>query len=534
MIRAQSASLWRGIGCFLTLATAALASPTLAKPSQDGLLVSTSEGPIYGALKGDVRVFSAIPYAAPPVGPLRFRPPQPVASWSVPLEATRAPPACPQAASGDPAGRESRTEDCLYLNVWAPTNGAKAKVKARPVMVWIHGGGFNGGFSGASQYDAIHLSRDGDVVVVSINYRLGLLGLMMSSALDGQEQSGNYLIRDQQAALHWVHRNITSFGGDPKNVTIVGESAGANSVLALLASPGSKGLFHKVIAQSPTENAHTLNRAATDKGISTDIISELGCAQSPDVAACLRALPADAFIKTKGRIGLVQDREILPVDPYEAYRTGAFNHVPVLIGSNLNEGALFVAGAERRLGRGLTEEDYSSQAVAFFGNAAEVVRKAYPSAKFGGTALALSQAVTDRRFACYADMARKDLSAFVPVYGYEMTEPDPVQQQPFTPPVDLPNSAYHTADLAYLFNSDANGAPLVGRAGALSKRLRQYWTNFARTGSPTPGVSQWPSFSAKAPIVLNLAEPSSLFSDVAQRHNCAFLDANGLVARRRE
>lgn len=532
MIQVQIASLWRGIGCLLALMGLTLASPVLAQSSPEGLSVRTVEGPVHGAFKGNVRVFSAIPYAAPPVGRLRFRPPQPVAVWTAVLEATKTPPACPQAASGDPAGRESRTEDCLYLNLWAPVKATKTK--PLPVMVWIHGGGFNGGFSGASQYDAFHLSTDGDVVVVSINYRLGLLGLMMSSALDSQELSGNYLIRDQQAALRWVQRNVAAFGGDPKNVTIMGESAGANSVLALLASPASKGLFHKVIAQSPTENAHTLNRAQTEKGISKDIIAALGCAQSPDVAACLRALPADAFIKTKGRIGLVQDNEILPIDPYEAYRTGAFNHVPVLIGSNLNEGALFVAGAERRLGRGLTEEDYPSQAVSFFGNAAEVVRKAYPSAKFGGPALALSQAVTDRRFACYAHMARVDLAAFVPVYGYEMTEPDPVQQQPFTPPVDLPNSAYHTADLAYLFNSDANGAPLVGRAGALSKRLRQYWTDFARSGSPTATPSQWPGFSAQTPVVLNLAEPPSLLSDLAERHNCSFLNANGLVTRRWE
>ncbi len=532
MNQVQFARLWRGIGALLVLTGLTLASPALAQSRQDGNLINTVEGPVHGALKGDVRVFSAIPYAAPPVGPLRFRPPQPVVAWSTVFEAIKAPPACPQVASGDPAGRESRTEDCLYLNVWAPVKATHAQ--PLPVMVWIHGGGFNGGFSGASQYDAIHLSGEGDVVVVSINYRLGLLGLMMSSALDGQEQSGNYLIRDQQAALRWVQRNIGGFGGDPKNVTIVGESAGANSVLALLASPASKGLFHKVIAQSPTENAHTLNRAQTDKGISKDIIVALGCAQSPDVAACLRALPADAFIKTKGRVGLVQDNEILPVDPYEAYRTGAFNHVPVLIGSNLNEGALFVAGAERRLGRGLTDDDDPSQSVAFFGNAAEVVRKAYPSAKFGGPAQALSQAVTDRRFACYAHMARVDLAAFVPVYGYEMTEPNPVQQQPFTPPVDLPNSAYHTADLAYLFNSDANGAPLVGRAGALSERLRQYWTNFARTGSPTATPSQWPGFRAKAPVVLNLVEPPSLLSDVAERHNCSFLNANGLVTRRWE
>lgn len=240
----------------LLAVTAAAASASVPRDPE----IRLAQGLVRGRVLDGVEVFRSIPYAAPPVGPLRFHAPEPPKPWIGVLHATADGPSCPQRPSLDPAGKASINEDCLRLNVFAPVGAATAK---RPVMVWIHGGGFTEGFSGARQYDASTLVRQGDVVVVSINYRLGILGLLATRSLDAANgrPSGNFGILDQQAALRWVRSNIETFGGDPRNVTIFGEFAGADSVLALVASPLSKGLFEQAIAQSATDNAHTIDRA---------------------------------------------------------------------------------------------------------------------------------------------------------------------------------------------------------------------------------------------------------------------------------
>ena len=266
-------------------ATWALLSTVAAAP-----LVQTAEGPVRGHEQNGVRVFTGIPYAAPPLGALRFRPPQPHAPWTEILEATHEAPACPQ-TPGSAIGKTSDQEDCLFLNVWAPPAHAGGKW---PVMVWIHGSG-DKGYGGSPFFDGQRLVRDNHVVLVTINYRLGLLGSLVSSSLDGgddNERSGNYHLRDQQEALRWVQRNATAFGGDPAAVTIFGESAGGAAVLALLASPASKGLFQRAIAESPVI-IHPATRASAEQQTTEKVVSDLGCVHTADLAACLRAAGID-------------------------------------------------------------------------------------------------------------------------------------------------------------------------------------------------------------------------------------------------
>jgi para-nitrobenzyl esterase len=491
--------------------------------SPDAPDMRTAQGMVRGQVRDGVSVFRGIPYAAAPTGRLRFRAPQAPAAWSGVRDATQDGPACPQNQSGDPAGKASTNEDCLLLNVFAP----QQQGAGRPVLVWIHGGGFNIGFSGARQYDPTPLVKEGNVVVVSINYRLGTLGLLTAQSLDaGGEPSGNYAIRDQQAALRWVQRNIAGFGGDPRNVTIVGESAGGASVLALVASPLSRGLFHKAIAQSPPNDSHALSRAASqEKG--NRLAEALGCKAGAGQADCLRALPVEAILKTRGDLTLVQDPQVLPRDTFEALRDGRFNRVPMIIGSNLQEGYFFVSGGERRLGHPMTPQEYEAEAKTAFGTGAPEVMRQYPVASHPSPAAAIGAAHGDIRFACYADMARMGAAKFVPVYGYEMNEPDPVQQQP-RQKISLANTAYHTTDLAYLFDYDT--APLAGDAATLGKSMRAAWIAFARSGSPNgAGLPAWPRFQPNTGAVLNLSRAGGQTNDFAARHNCGPLQKAGLV-----
>ncbi len=485
--------------------------------------VRVTQGTVRGVVRDGLAVFRGMPYAAAPTGALRFRAPQAPASWTGVRDATRDGPACPQNQSGDPAGKASDDEDCLLLNVFTP----QQQGTRRPVLVWIHGGGFNIGFSGARQYDPTPLVQEGGVVVVSINYRLGTLGLLTTQSLDtNAEPSGNYAIRDQQAALRWVQRNIAGFGGDPRNVTIAGESAGAASVLALVASPLSRGLFHKAIAQSPPNDSHALPRAASqEKGA---VLAEaLGCKAGPAQAACLRALPVAAILKTRSNLALVHDAQVLPRDPFVALRDGNFNRVPMIVGSNLHEGYFFVSGGERRLGHAMTPDEYAAEARTAFGSDADAVMRQYPVASHPSPAAAIGEAHGDIRFACYADLARIGASKHAPVYGYELNEPDPAQQQQ-RQKISLANAAYHTSDLAYLFDYDT--APLAGDAAALGRTMRGAWIAFARSGSPNgAGLPAWPRFQPGNGAVLNLSRAGGQSTDFAARHNCGPLQQAGLV-----
>lgn len=534
----EGAKSWKTLGTALTLLAGA-AGATLATSSSAAAterpVVATVEGPVLGLEHDGVDVFTAIPYAAPPVGPLRFRPPQPRGRWTQPLDANRETPACPQ-TPGSAIGKPSEDEDCLFLNVWAPADHAGGK---RAVMVWIHGSG-DKGFGGSPFFDGFHLAHDNGVVVVTINYRLGLLGSLVSPSLDsadGKHLSGNYHLLDQQEALRWVKRNATRFGGDPGAVTVFGESAGGGAVLALLASPASRGLFHRAIVESGAA-AQLVSRASAEKLTHDVYLPALGCADAKNVAACLRAAPVAAYLKEAAAFMHVQDDHLLPLDPFVAFQTGAFNRVPVLIGTNADEGHFHAALFESSRGRRTTEDDYRSDIELLaripwtrLGGSVSTVLTLYPTRNFPSPAAAESQFVTDLLFACDADLARRGMSAFTTVYGYEFTESDPVQEEPLAPLTELPNVAYHTSEEAYIFDGDHNHSALTGNAATLSVMMRGYWTSFAKTGDPNGGGRpRWPRFSHGNPALLSLQDVPRVTTRFAERHNCAKLEAAGLIS----
>src|SRR5215813_3122463 len=343
----------RSTGLLRSLAFAAVALAAFAATGEEherGPVVTTSDGRVRGISSEGVDRFLGIPYAAPPVGDLRWRPPQPHAPWRGVRDATAFANHCPQVPS--PYGQGSITEDCLYLNVFRPGHDEgedegdegdnEGHDRRLPVMVWIHGGALLVGES--DDYDPVRLVRHG-VVLVSMNYRLGVLGFLAHPALTAESPdhaSGDYGIMDQQAALRWVRRNIRSFGGDPSRVTIFGESAGGLSVHTHLASPLSAGLFHRAIVES---GAYALSQPplATAEAQGTAVAAAAGC--SDQTASCLRSAPVDRLLAAL-RVSTVipdVDGKVLPQTIQAAFTSGNFNRVPVIEGSNHDEWRLFVA-----------------------------------------------------------------------------------------------------------------------------------------------------------------------------------------------
>lgn len=500
----------------LVLAPAALAQSNAPQ-------VMTDRGPVIGAAHDGVRVFNAIPYAAAPVGPLRFAPPRARPRWTTPVDGRIDPPACPQ-SPGSAIGKTSETEDCLVLDVIAP---ATAAPHPRAVMVWIHGNGAKG-YAGSPNYDPARLAREQDLVVVTINYRLGLLGTLVTPALDTRAgRSGNLQLRDQQAALRWVQRNIARFGGDPARVTVAGCSWGGNSVVTLLASPASKGLFAGAIIES-LGGRLSQPRARAEAVTRTRILPGLGCAGARDVAACLRALPVATLVASAANdldLQRVPDPVLMPRDPISAFASGRFVRVPVLIGSNHDEGHFFVPFGETARHRRVTEADYAVDiaALADFGlldNATAALRR-YPSHSFASPGFAESRLVTDLGFACPAEAVRRRIARYAPVYGYEFDEPDPAQQEPLPPGTEMPNASYHTTEETYLFDTDVNHARLTGRAAELGRTVRDYWGAFVRTGNPDGGAHPiWPRYD-RAGTLLKLRHDPVPGTGFAADHRCA-------------
>jgi para-nitrobenzyl esterase len=225
----------------------------------------------------------------------------------------------------------------------------------------------------------------------------------------------------------------------------------------------------------------------------------------------------------------VIDKKILPMDTQDAFRSGQFNRVPVLDGNSVNEGAAWVMGSERQLGRHLTESDLPALGkTEYFADGTDTVLAAYPTSKYATADTALMNAVTDFRQSCPTDSTRRALSKYVPVYGYEMTEPDPVQSPPDRQITQLPNTPRHSSEIAYVFGGN-RGEPFTGRAAALSARFQRYWTNFAKLGTPDPTGREWPPFTARRPVVIGLEEPPKISTDFSARHNCAFMRETGMV-----
>ncbi len=454
------------------------------RPYEIGNEVALETGWIRGELLEDVVAFRGIPYASPPDGENRFRAPQPVACWDGVRDTVEFGPRCPQL-------RFLGDEDCLYANVWQPREPSE---ELRPVMVWIYGGA---NIFGASQealplseplYDGTYLARDGDVIVVTFNYRVGALGWLAHDALDGESAhgvSGNYGFQDQLAALHWVQRNIERFGGDPNNVTIFGESAGALNTCMLLASPSASGLFHRAAMQSGDCVAPPM---AFRKNVSAEIAEGLGCSGSDEeVVECLRtldsgvlsgAIPVDPEVLDTWYLpwGPGVDGALLPDDPLKILERGEHNAVPFMIGSNAHETEIFIppmascAGVRTFLGAALPE-------------LADTILERYPCSDYSFARWALVAASTDLIFTCPARRTARLVAAAQsePVfrYHYRYIRSDPLL---------LPLRAFHISEIGLVFGTfDRFGYSPPGFESNLSREMRLAWARFARDGAPQLG-----------------------------------------------
>ncbi|UQX11592.1 carboxylesterase/lipase family protein [Candidatus Mycobacterium methanotrophicum] len=504
--------------------------PAYAGPLDAGV-VRTPMGVMRGMVAADYRLFQAIPYAAPPVGPLRWQPPRPAAKWSGMLDATKPGPQCMQDTGSDQHAGKATGENCLTLNVWTPAP-ARGTGK-RPVMVWIHGGGFVNG--SGDIYNSRGLAAKGHIVVVTINYRLGALGFLAHPSLGPGGNIGNYGLADQQAALRWVRDHIADFGGDPRKVTVAGESAGGMSVCDHLVAPGSAGLFRAAIIQSAPCQAQA--DVATGARESVDYAASVGCRNPVSTAACLRALPATALDRPPWYVSLgdsdalsgpLTGTALLPDAPVPASAAGRAARVPVLIGVNHDEFTMFAALRYLKLGRGITAGEYPRLLADIFGADGAAVLAHYSLDHYGGDAsLAYSAALTDGLFSCVADRLADSLSqrgATAPVYAYEFDDPHAPAPNPFHL-VHFPVGASHSLELRYLFK--VGGAPLLNPAQRmLSDQMVSYWSHFVTNGTPTAtGQPAWPAKTGDAGenVWMSLRPGSTrVITNFEEAHQCPF------------
>lgn len=485
----------------LTLLAAAVGCLGVASPTQGApgrVTVDAPAGVVSGLGEGGVNVFKGLPYALPPVGDARWTPPKAMPRWEGARDASEFGPACMQNKSGpfniyanDP---KAMSEDCLTLNVWAPADARKA-----PVMVWIHGGSLWGGYSHEPIYDGTAFAEQG-IVVVSINYRVGVLGYLAHPGLSAESPtgiSGNYGLMDQIEALRWVQRNIAAFGGDPENVTIAGESAGGLSVMYLMAAPPARGLFARAIAQS----AYMVSTPALKTSVFGQPSAEsIGVAlsarlQAPDVTA-LRAMDAAKLTKAAALAGFPPfaaiDGQILPLQLVEAFDRGEQAPVPILAGFNSGEirSLRFLAPPVPALA-----STYEKAIRERYGDLAEAYLRLYPSRDMEGSILASTR---DTIYGWTAErLVRKQTAGGAPSFLYIFDHGFPAAD-------DAGLHGFHGSELPYMFGTLKRTpaywpkAPQTPAEAKLSAAMVSYWAGFIRTGQPQAAASPaWPAFGTQ-------------------------------------
>ena len=489
-------------------------------------LVAAASGPAFAQVKTasglvegttdqatGVRTFLGIPFAAPPVGDLRWKEPQPVRPWDGVRQATSFAHRCMQGPIfGDMIFRDEPAEDCLYLNVWTPATSADAHL---PVMVWIYGGGFQAGSTSEPRQDGSHLAQKG-VVVVSLNYRLGVFGFMAHPELTAESPhhaSGNYGLLDQVAALAWVKQNIAAFGGDPAKVTIFGESAGSFSVSALMASPVAKGLFAQAIGESGaffTAGSQTL--APKDLATSERQGEKFAQAMGVPSLADLRAKPADevlqAALKMQPWFSPNVDGYFMPADAYTIFAKGQQNDVPLLAGWNADEIRAAVTLAKQKP----TPESFAAQVKQRFGEHADAILKAYPASN-DQEALESAAALGSDMFIGYStwkwvEMQNRTGHRPVHVYSFDRKVPVPPDNKVNGAPATSADiGARHAGEIEYVFGT-LDSVPHVTwepQDWSLSNLMMTYWSNFAKSGDPSgSGVPAWPAYAAPEYEVMHL------------------------------
>jgi para-nitrobenzyl esterase len=464
--------------------------------------VGVTGGQVVGADSPDgaVHAYKGIPFATPPTGDLRWRPPLPPAGWQGILAATHFAPACMQALP--PPGSfyqreffhttEPSSEDCLYLNVWT---GARSAQERRPVMVWIYGGGFVQGSGSLDTFNGDALARRG-VVLVTFNYRVGPFGFLALPALSAESPvhvSGNYGLLDEIAALRWVHDNIAAFGGDPDRVTIFGQSAGAVSTNVLMTSPLARGLFQRAIVESGSafgffDRRPTLAQAERD---GADFAGALGAGDP----ASLRALPAAKLLAAAGRFRAwpVIDGWVVPEDPPRAFGRGSENVTAVMIGSNDDEGTALLPAQSAAA--------FAAAARARFGDGADTYLRLYPTPDDAAVADAGDRALSDELAAGSREQAHLLAAAGrgAWLYHFDRRAPGPDGSR---------YGAFHSAELVYVFGTqDSVSRPWTPLDRHLSEVMMGYWTNFADHGDPNgPGLPEWPAYAPESDEAMELGE----------------------------
>lgn len=465
-------------------------------------MIATRNGFVSGGLAGrddSVEFYKGIPFAASTAGQRRWRAPEPPESWSGVRPCLEFGPACPQPRASLWPLRGPFGEDCLSLNVWKPAGTPESPL---PIMVWFHGGGFSTGTGGSLLYDGTALARRG-VVVVTFNYRLGPFGFLAHPSLSAESPrgtSGNYGLLDGISALKWARDNGAAFGGDPGCVTIFGESAGASSVLRLAVSPLARGLFHRVIAQSGTVwgRSRPLRGAGSMEEAGSAIADRLGC-RGEDPAAlleCLRGKDADEILEASSpaqglfspgtRFGPIVDGHVLPGDPELLFEAASGPVVPFLLGTNADEGSLFVTetGVADR-------EGYAAFLRRRFGSSAGDVAALYPVNSDAGVIPAMNRLITDGWFVAPARALARVLSATGrPVHLYYFTRVSPAARKKGL-------GAFHASEVSYVFDRTGNTLAYDDADRNLSRLMSDAWVRFARTG--TPGGSDlpaWPAYEA--------------------------------------
>jgi para-nitrobenzyl esterase len=475
--------------------------------NQSGTLIDIRDGKVQGDTDGNTRRFRGIPFAKPPLGALRWKPPQPVEPWTDVRDVLDYGSQCAQPRWIQ--GEEVVNEDCLYLNVWTPGSAPGASL---PVMVWLPGGGNqNGGASdtsvlsgGALIYDGRDLSESGNVVVVTINYRVGAFGFFSHPGLTAEgSNSGNQGLLDQRAALAWVRDNIAAFGGDPKNVTLFGESAGAQDTCLQVVSPGTKGLFHRAMSQSGGCTTRRKTKEEAERQV-TAFAEAVGCGSTTEQLACLRDVSTKGLLLEAPVDGLpeggappggsqfsggvarwdfnpVVDGTVIPDQPRALVERGEFAKVPYVLGSNFEEGKLFLLTATPVSG----VAEYTAALDRLFGSAGASVAAAYPPSAFPTPQDALVRIWGDFRLGCSTyDSARRFAKQGSTVYMFHFSRG--------IPGLEALLGATHGVEMPYVFGTLSNPP---SEDASLSDDMQGYWTRFAKAGDPNGGSAlQWPKF----------------------------------------
>jgi para-nitrobenzyl esterase len=480
------------------LALAAAAAPVRAQIVR----ADVTGGTIAGTVAGGISEFKGIPFAAPPVGALRWKAPRPVGPWSGVRRTVAFAPACIQdpAQARREAPGTSISEDCLYLNVWTPAKSASEKL---PVIAWIYGGGFTGGMTSAPLYDGRHFAEKG-VVFVSISYRVGALGFLATPQLSRESGhgSGNYGLLDQIAGLKWIEANIARFGGDPSKVTLLGHSAGGFSVSMLAASPLARGLFRAVISESGANFTPPQNSPWAGTSIQTLRMSEAAGSRwlkslGATTLAQARALPAERLLAAQRTRGAPHfwppvDGYVITGDQYRLWREGRFNDTPILVGDVSDEAAAFGV-------RKIDPAAFEAQVRRGYGKDADAILAAYPHATVQQATRANTQLRSDTIF----DWGQYTWARLEASYGKHKAYVYYFDR----PTARDPNGSGHGQEVAYVFGNLGVGGRPKPTAGdrAISREMQGYWVDFATTGDPNgPGLPHWPAFTATAPLVMRI------------------------------